>query len=66
MASAEQLAALRGLTTATITTILLKKGIRNTWMRGPMPFADGQGTVAGEAFTLRFVPMRWIRETQGA
>ncbi len=58
MASAEQLAALRGLTTATITTILLKKGIRNTWMRGPMPFADGQGTVAGEAFTLRFVPMR--------
>ena len=42
------------LTTATITTILLKKGIRNTWMRGTMPFADDQERVAGEAFTLAF------------
>ncbi|NNE24642.1 MAG: ribonuclease activity regulator RraA [Rhizobiales bacterium] len=58
MATADQLGILRELTTATITTILLKKGIRNTWMRGPMPFADGQERVAGEAFTLRFVPMR--------
>ena len=58
MATVEQLGILRELTTATITTILLKKGIRNTWMRGPMPFADGQERVAGEAFTLRFVPMR--------
>jgi regulator of RNase E activity RraA len=49
---------LRSLTTATITTILLKKGIRNTWMRGPMPFAKGQDRVVGKAFTLRFVPMR--------
>ncbi len=58
MATADQLAIMRDLTTATITTILLKRGIRNTWMRGPMPFADGQKRVAGEAFTLRFVPMR--------
>ena len=49
---------LRSLTTATITTILLKKGIRNTWMRGPIPFAKGQERVVGKAFTLRFVPMR--------
>ena len=49
---------LRSLTTATITTILLKKGIRNTWMRGPMPFVEGQERVVGDAFTLRFVPMR--------
>jgi len=49
---------LRSLTTATITTILLKKGLRNTWMRGPMPFTDGQKRVVGRAFTLRFVPMR--------
>jgi regulator of RNase E activity RraA len=58
MSTKDQLAVLRGLTTATITTILLKKGIRNTWMRGTMPFDDGQERVAGEAFTLRFVPMR--------
>ena len=49
---------LRSLTTATITTILLKKGIRNTWMRGPTPFAKGQERIVGKAFTLRFVPMR--------
>ncbi len=58
MASAEQLDILRHLTTATVTTILLKKGIRNTWMRGSMPFAAGQSRVAGPAFTMRFVPMR--------
>ncbi len=49
---------LRSLTIATITTILLKKGLRNTWMRGPMPFAEGQERVVGKAFTLRFIPMR--------
>ena len=31
------IAALKGVSTATITTILLKKGLRNIWMRGPMP-----------------------------
>ena len=47
-----------GVTTATITTILLKKGLRNAWMRGTLPLAPGQGRVAGPAFTLRFVPAR--------
>ena len=28
---------LEGVTTATITTILLKKGLRNVWMRGTLP-----------------------------
>jgi regulator of RNase E activity RraA len=51
--------ALRGVTTATLTTVLLKKGIRNSWMRGPMPLATAEGKrVVGRAFTLRFVPMR--------
>jgi regulator of RNase E activity RraA len=50
---------LRGVTTATLTTVLLKKGIRNSWMRGPMPLATAEGRrVVGRAFTLRFVPMR--------
>ncbi len=49
---------LRGVTTATITTILLKKGLRNVWMRGPMPLRAGQSRIAGRAFTLRFVPAR--------
>ena len=52
------LSTLRTITTATITTVLLKKGIRRTWMKGPRPLADGQARIAGRAFTLRFVPMR--------
>ncbi len=50
--------ALEGVTTATLTTVLLKKGVRNSWMRGPKPLRDGQARLVGEAFTLRFVPMR--------
>jgi regulator of RNase E activity RraA len=46
------------VTTATITTVLLKKGLRNVWMRGPKPLAPGQKRVVGAAFTLRFVPAR--------
>lgn len=46
------------VTTATITTILLKKGLRNVWMRGTLPLVPGQGRVVGPAFTLRFVPAR--------
>lgn len=52
------LEALRGVTTATITTILLKKGLRNVWMRGTKPLRPGQGRIVGPAFTLRFVPGR--------
>jgi hypothetical protein len=33
---------LRNVTTATITTMLLKKGIRRCWMNGPMPLAHSQ------------------------
>ena len=36
---------LKGVSTATITTLLLKKGLRNVWMRGPRPQREGQGRV---------------------
>lgn len=49
---------LRGVSTATITTVLLKKGLRNVWLRGTKPLQPGQKRVAGPAFTLRFVPAR--------
>src|SRR3954469_23947930 len=50
---------LQQISTATITTVLLKKGLRRLWMRGPMPLATAQGKRAvGRAFTLRFVPAR--------
>jgi regulator of RNase E activity RraA len=50
--------ALAGVSTATITTVLVKKGIRRSWMQGPRPVAPGQKRVVGEAFTMRFVPAR--------
>ena len=49
---------LAGVATATITTILLKKGLRNVWMRGTRPLRPGQPRLVGPAFTLRFVPQR--------
>ena len=56
--TAEQRESLRKITTATLTTVLLKKGVRNSWMRGPKPLRAGEARLVGEAFTLRFVPMR--------
>jgi regulator of RNase E activity RraA len=50
--------ALAAVSTATITTVLLKKGLRNVWLRGTRPLAPNQPRVVGRAFTLRFVPAR--------
>jgi regulator of RNase E activity RraA len=49
---------LSGVTTATITTVLLKHGLRNVWLRGTRPIAPDQPRLVGRAFTLRFVPAR--------
>ena len=49
---------LSNVTTATITTILLRKGLRNVWVRGAKPLKPGQPRLVGRAFTLRFVPAR--------
>ncbi|WP_193369167.1 ribonuclease activity regulator RraA [Pelagibius marinus] len=49
--------AYESITTATITTILLKKGLRNVGLRGPKPLRSW-GRLVGPAFTLRFVPAR--------
>jgi regulator of RNase E activity RraA len=50
------------VTTATLTTVLLKKGLRNVWLRGAMPLVPHASTptarAVGRAFTLRFVPAR--------
>ena len=51
-------ATLSGVSTATLTTVLLKKGLRNVWMRGTRPLVPGQPRLVGPAFTLRFVPAR--------
>ena len=54
----EAIKTLSNVTTATITTVLLKKGLRNVWMRGARPLRPGQKRLVGQAFTLRFVPAR--------
>jgi regulator of RNase E activity RraA len=49
---------LRRVTTATITTMLLQKGIRRCWLNGPKPLQPYGERLIGPAFTLRFVPAR--------
>jgi regulator of RNase E activity RraA len=52
-------AVLESVTTATLTTVLLKKGLRNVWIRGAAPLGDAASRRrVGRAFTLRFVPAR--------
>ncbi|MBY8975259.1 ribonuclease activity regulator RraA [Rhodobacteraceae bacterium NNCM2] len=55
---AQAIETLKGVTTATITTILLKRGLRNLWMRGTKPMMPGMPRLVGPAFTMRFVPGR--------
>ena len=58
MSETEILETYRSISTATLTTVLLKKGVRSVWMKGPAPLRPGQGRIVGRAFTLRFVPGR--------
>jgi regulator of RNase E activity RraA len=54
----EQRQALESISSATVTTVLLKMGIRKVWMRGTRPLRVGMPRVVGPAFTMRFVPAR--------
>jgi regulator of RNase E activity RraA len=49
---------LERVSTATLTTVLLKKGLRNIWIRGSFPLRKDQPRIVGRAFTLRFIPAR--------
>ena len=49
---------LSAVSTATITTVLLSKGLRNIWMRKVRPLQTDWPRVVGPAFTLRFIPAR--------
>jgi regulator of RNase E activity RraA len=46
------------VSTASIAGALLKLGLRNVWIRGAMPIAGNASRSVGEAFTMRFLPMR--------
>lgn len=52
------LAALKRVTTATLTMQLLKRGLRRIAMAGPVALDAAAPRLVGEAFTLRFIPAR--------
>ena len=54
------------VSTATLTTVLLKMGLRNVWLRGPTPLHADVRRIVGPAFTLRFVPAREDMATPAA
>lgn len=49
---------LKAVSTATITTVLLKQGLRNVWLRKARPLRPDYPRLVGPAFTLRFLPAR--------
>jgi regulator of RNase E activity RraA len=56
--SKEALDALRQVSTATLTTQLFKRGLRNVFVQGVRPVNPSVGTMAGPAVTLRYIPAR--------
>lgn len=58
MNDAEKFEALRGVTTATLTTVLLKKGLRKIWMADARAQSPNAPRIVGRAFTMRFIPAR--------
>lgn len=54
----EVLDALAAVSTATLTTQLLKRGLRNSFLTGLRPLNPRSASFAAAAFTLRYVPAR--------
>jgi hypothetical protein len=50
--------ALKKVSTATLTSILFKRGLRNQFIQDVHPLNRSAGTMVGEAFTLRYIPAR--------
>jgi regulator of RNase E activity RraA len=49
---------LRNVSTATLTTVLFKRGLRNTYIQGIGPLNPDAPPMVGEAYTLRYIPAR--------
>jgi regulator of RNase E activity RraA len=56
--SDETLDKLKGVSVATITTALFKRGLRNQFIQNVHPLNPTLGNMVGEAFTLRYIPAR--------
>ncbi|MGF7160859.1 regulator of RNase E activity RraA [Rhodoligotrophos appendicifer] len=56
--SAETRALLSKISTATLTSQLMQRGLRNTFMQNVHRLTTGGPSMVGEAFTLRYIPAR--------
>ncbi|MBT9369811.1 ribonuclease activity regulator RraA [Rhizobium sp. CSW-27] len=57
---------LKAVSTATLTTVLLKRGLRNVFIRGIHKINPEAPRMVGEAFTLRYIPAREDLDHVGA
>jgi len=49
---------LKHISTATLTTALFKRGLKNMFIQDVRPVGDCRGNMVGEAYTLRYMPSR--------
>lgn len=56
--SAETREKLRHVSTATLSTLLFKRGLRNQFIQDVRPLSPKPENMVGEAFTLRYIPAR--------
>lgn len=64
--SAQNREALKSISTATLTTVLFKRGLRNAFLQGVFLLNRDAPRMVGEAFTLRFIPAREDVDQLGA
>src|SRR2546426_2257434 len=57
---------LKGVSTATLTTVLFKRGLRNVFIQGVFLLNRQSPRMVGEAFTLRYIPAREDIDLLGA
>src|SRR5687768_2920102 len=56
--SAETQAKLKRTNSATLSSLLLKRGLRNTAIRGVLPLGSAREPMVGPALTVRYIPAR--------
>ena len=56
--TASAIDALRNTSTATLTTLLFKRGLRNVYLQGVRPLGSAGNQMVGPAYTLRYIPAR--------
>src|SRR5260370_8565346 len=56
--SAKSREKLTAVSTATLTTVLFKRGFRNTFIQGIHRLNPGGPAMVGPAYTLRYIPAR--------